>query len=267
MLAASLGVYPTLIHEQNAVLGRANKFLAHRVNNIATCFTVVEGLPETISSKVLVSGMPVRSGIIDYQNCDYHTVTPESPFHILVIGGSQGARVLSDVVPASIASMPEPIRQRFKIVQQCRPEDIERVHATYASAGLNAELASFFDDLPVRLAAAHLVIARAGASTIAELTTIGRPSILVPYPYAINNHQARNANAIDEAGAGWVLTESSFSVEKLRECLESLIRMPSVLERAAANAKALGEPEAVKKLADMVVRLIRDANISDGCVA
>ena len=257
MLAASLGAYPTLIHEQNAVLGRANRFLASRVNSIATCFEAVEGLPGSLVGKVTMSGMPVRPSIVDFQNKDYRPITDDGPFHILVIGGSQGARVLSDVVPASITTIPEAIRRRFRIVQQCRHEDMERVRAAYVGAGVDAELATFFDDLPKRLAEAHLVIARAGASTVAEVTTIGRPSILVPYSFAIDDHQARNAHAINEAGAGWVLPESGFSAEKLRERLESLIALPSVLELTAANAKALGRPGAVKSLADMVLSLIR----------
>ena len=165
--------------------------------------------------------------------------------------------MLSDVVPSSIATIPDATRRRFRIVQQCRQEDMERVHAAYVGAGVDAELATFFDDLPKRLAEAHLVIARAGASTVAEVTTIGRPSILVPYSFAIDDHQARNAHAINEAGAGWVLPESGFSAEKLRERLESLIALPSVLELTAANAKALGRPEAVKSLADTVLSLIR----------
>ena len=171
--------------------------------------------------------------------------------------------MLSDVVPSSIATIPEATRRRFRIVQQCRQEDMERVRSAYGGAGVDAELATFFDDLPKRLAEAHLVIARAGASTVAEVTTIGRPSILVPYSFAVDDHQARNAHAINEAGAGWVLPESGFSAEKLRERLESLIALPSVLELTAANAKALGRPEAVKSLADTVLSLIRST--ANGC--
>lgn len=256
MLAACFAGLPTAIHEQNAVLGRANRLLAGRVRRIATCFASVEGLPAGTSEKVTMTGMPVRPAVMDHMNAAYPATDETSDFHLLVIGGSQGARVLSDVVPAAVALLAPELRQRLRIVQQCRPEDLERVRAAYEQSGAPAELASFFDDVPARLAAAHLLIGRAGASTVAEVTTIGRPAILIPYPYATDDHQARNAHALDEGGAGWVLPEAAFTPETLKNRLESLIGMPVVLERTAANAKALGRPQAAKALADMVVGLV-----------
>ena len=256
MLAGCLGNYPTAIHEQNAVLGRANRLLAPRVDRIGTCFDAVEGLPTDAAGKVTKTGMPVRPAVIDFQGAPYPELADEGNFHLLVIGGSQGARVLSDVVPAALSALPDGIRNRLRVVQQCRPEDLKRVRAAYDKTDVQAELASFFDDVPARLAAAHLVIGRAGASTVAELTTVGRPSLLIPYPYAADDHQSRNAHAVDEAGAGWLLPEPAFTADALRSRIESLLGMPVILERTAANARALGHPEAAKSLADMIGALI-----------
>ena len=256
MLAACLGGFRTAIHEQNAVLGRANRLLAPRVDRVATCFDLVEGLPDGAEGKVTLTGMPVRPSILAVEDAAYPAIDEDGPFRLLVIGGSQGARVLSDVVPAAVKALPEALRRRLEIVQQCRPEDLDRVRAAYAEIGAKAELASFFDDVPERLAAAHLVIARAGASTVAEVTAVGRPSLLVPYPYATDDHQARNAHAVDEAGAGWLLPEPAFTPDALAGRIESLLGMPVVLERTAANAKRLGRPDAAKTLAELVLGLI-----------
>ena len=256
MLAACLGGFRTAIHEQNAVLGRANRLLAPRVDRVATCFDLVEGLPDGAEGKVTLTGMPVRPSILAVEDAAYPAIDDDGPFRLLVIGGSQGARVLSDVVPAAVKALPEALRRRLEIVQQCRPEDLDRVRAAYAEIGAKAELASFFDDVPERLAAAHLVIARAGASTVAEVTAVGRPSLLVPYPYATDDHQARNAHAVDEAGAGWLLPEPAFTPDALAGRIESLLCMPVVLERTAANAKRLGRPDAAKTLAELVLGLI-----------
>ncbi|MEK9751655.1 MAG: undecaprenyldiphospho-muramoylpentapeptide beta-N-acetylglucosaminyltransferase [Rhodospirillaceae bacterium] len=262
MLAACLGGLPTAIHEQNAVLGRANRLLAPWVARIATCFDQVSGIPANADPKVIKTGMPVRQAIIDVMDTAYPAIADDGEFRILVIGGSQGARVLSDVVPAAMALLPEALRRRMRIVQQCRPEDLDRAREVYVSAGIDAELANFFNDVPARLATAHLVIGRSGASTVAEVTAVGRPSILVPYHYATDDHQARNAHAVDAAGAGWVLPQTAFTPEALKNRIESLVGMPVVLERTAANAKALGRPLAAKALADLVAGLI--PNGADG---
>lgn len=256
MLAACLSGLPTAIHEQNAVLGRANRLLAPWVARIATCFDPVGGVPTGALAKLTMTGMPVRQAIIDGQEMPYPAIDDDGEFRLLVIGGSQGARVLSDVVPAAMAMLPAGLRARLRVVQQCRPEDLDRVRSAYQNAQIKAELASFFNDIPQRLAAAHLVIGRAGASSVAEVTTVGRPSILVPYPFATDDHQARNAHAVDAAGAGWVLPQTAFTPDALARRIESLIGMPVVLERTAANAKTLGRPKAVKALADLVVGLI-----------
>jgi len=252
MLAACFGGYATAIHEQNAVLGRANRMLAPRVRRIATCFDQVEGLPDGTADKVTRTGMPVRPAVIACRETPYPELDDSGPLNLMVVGGSQGARVLSDVVPAAIGGMQEALRKRLRITQQGRPEDLDRVRTAYADLGVAADLDSFFADLPERIAAAHLVIGRAGASTVAELTAIGRPAILVPYPHAVDDHQSGNAHAIDEAGGGWLMNEDVFTADALTKRLESLFGLPAVLQRTAANARAAGRPKAAEALAELV---------------
>ncbi len=256
--AGSLGL-PTAIHEQNAILGRANRFLAPRVRRIATCFDITDGVPASATEKVTITGMPVRPAIVAARHFTYGERSidgDEALFRLLVIGGSQGARVLSDIVPQAMGALGAGLRRRLRVVQQCRPEDIERVRAVYAQYNIDAELRTFFNDVSTYLGAASLIVARAGASTVAELTAVGRPAILVPYSYAIDDHQSSNAHAINEAGAGWVLPESSLTAGALKSRVESLVEMPAILQRTAANARNLGRPEAAKALADMVLDLV-----------
>ncbi|MDD9876653.1 MAG: undecaprenyldiphospho-muramoylpentapeptide beta-N-acetylglucosaminyltransferase [Magnetovibrio sp.] len=256
MLAACFGGFATAIHEQNAILGRANRLLAPRVGRVATCFDVVEEMPAGMEAKIVYTGMPVRPEVSEWRDHPYPEIDDEAPVNLMVVGGSQGARVLSDVVPAGVVGLSDGLRKRLRITQQCRPEDLERVREVYAGAGIDATLESFFTDLPERLARAHLVIARAGASTVAELTAIGRPALLVPYPHAVDDHQFRNAHAVDEAGGAWLMNESVFTPDALATRLESLFGLPAVLQRTAANARAVGRPAAATALADMVAELI-----------
>jgi UDP-N-acetylglucosamine--N-acetylmuramyl-(pentapeptide) pyrophosphoryl-undecaprenol N-acetylglucosamine transferase len=264
MLAACSGDYKTALHEQNAVLGRANRLLATRVDRIATSFENIQGIPVEAKSKVVRTGMPVRDMVITCASQPYPALAPDTPVRIMVMGGSMGARVMSDVVPAAIAQLPETLRQRLHITQQCRPEDIERVKTAYANMGVTVELDRFFSDIPERLAASHLLIARSGASTVAEVTVIGRPSVLVPYPHAIDNHQDRNAHAVDEAGAGWLIPETSFSPELLAKRLQALVEMPATLNNAAECSKAIGRADAVKELADLVCQLMGENGNGSG---
>ncbi len=252
MLAATFSGVPTALHEQNAVLGRANRLLASRVTRIATVFSRVSHLNPEYLKKVLRTGMPVRPGVIAMRDRAYVPPGPNDPIRILIMGGSQGARILSDVVPAALARLPESLKTRLAVEQQCRAEDIENARAAYAVAGITADLASFFHDVPERLAGAHLVISRAGASTVAELTAVGRPSILVPYLYAVDDHQTANARAIDEAGGGWLIPQSGFTAEALAARIESLLALPEILTKAAAAARAVGVPDAAQRLADLV---------------
>jgi UDP-N-acetylglucosamine--N-acetylmuramyl-(pentapeptide) pyrophosphoryl-undecaprenol N-acetylglucosamine transferase len=242
---------PTLIHEQNAVLGRANRLLAPRVSRIATSFEEVQGIRAKDRGKVDLTGNPVRRSIAAIGSLPYpKRNTAEEPLNILVFGGSQGATILSDVVPAAVAALPDNLRQRLRIVQQCRAEDLERVRDTYRDAATDAELAPFFEDMPAYLAAAHLVIARAGASTIAEVTSAGRPAVLVPYRHAMDDHQTVNARAIEAAGAGWTYSEDAFTPSALMAKLEACLSTPVLLEEAAAKALTAARTEAAGALAD-----------------
>lgn len=256
MLAAELAGLPTALHEQNAVLGRANRLLASRVTRIATAFSRVSHLNPEYLKKALRTGMPVRPAVIALRDRAYAPPRHGEIVNVLVLGGSQGARILSEVVPAALVRLPDALRARLSVVQQCRAEDIEGARAAYAAAGVKAELATFFQDVPERLAAAHLVVSRSGASTVAELTAIGRPSILVPYMHAVDDHQTENARAIDEAGGGWLIPQPAFTAEALANRIESLLALPESLAKAAAAARAAGVPDAAQRLADLVGALV-----------
>jgi len=255
-LAAGYSGIPTALHEQNAVLGRANRMLAPRVSRIATAFSRVSYLNPQWMNKTLRTGMPVRPAVMAVRDRAYTAPDAQGPVRILILGGSQGARILSEIVPAALARLPAAMRARLSINQQCRAEDLEMASAAYTAAGIKAELATFFHDVPERLADAHLVVSRSGASTVAELTAVGRPSILVPYPHAVDDHQTANAHAIDEAGAGWLMPQTAFTPDALATRIESLLNMPESLAKAAAGARAAGAPDAAKRLADMVGDLV-----------
>ena len=267
MLAATYARLPTALHEQNAILGRANRLLAPRVGRIATSFETFHGMPPEAVAKAVHTGMPVRPSVVAARDRAYKTPTDSSPLKLLVTGGSQGARIFSEVIPKAIGLLPETLRHRLLIVQQCRPENLEATRAAYAAFGMEPVLKSFFDDLPERLAESHLLIGRAGASTIAELTTIGRPAILVPYPSAIDDHQTANAHAIDEAGAGWLMPETAFTPFSLAQRLDSLFTMPMTLEKAAAAARAAGRPDAAARLADLVLAMLPNGSAKPERVA
>jgi UDP-N-acetylglucosamine--N-acetylmuramyl-(pentapeptide) pyrophosphoryl-undecaprenol N-acetylglucosamine transferase len=257
LFAASRKGIPTMLHEQNAVLGRANRMLAKRVTAIATSFPVVRLLDGPMAIKVRFTGNPVRAVVIAAADQAYLVPAASGAFRILVFGGSQGARYLSDAVPPAMALLPDALKARLSIVQQCREEDLERVRAAYASAGLQAELAPFFKDLPARMAASHLVIGRAGASTVAELTVIGRPAILVPLPHALDNDQLANATRLAESGGGWCIEQKELTPERLAAAIWALAGEPERLVKSAAAAKAQGRPDAVARLADLVEALAR----------
>ena len=256
MLAASFTPCRTLIHEQNAVLGRANRLLASRVDCIATSFAEVRRIAPKAAAKIVRTGMPLRPAFIAARAAPYPRHERSREFRVLVLGGSQGARVFSDVVPDAVRMMSQTARQALRICQQCRPEDVERVRAAYAAIGVQADLAAFFADVPDRLAAAHLVIARSGASTVAELTGVGRPSILVPYPFATDDHQSVNAAELDRQGGAWMIPQGDLKPERLAAQLESSWRAPEMLAAAAAKARAAGQPDATAKLAELVSAML-----------
>ncbi|MGO8919026.1 MAG: undecaprenyldiphospho-muramoylpentapeptide beta-N-acetylglucosaminyltransferase [Stellaceae bacterium] len=252
MLAASRLGLPTLIHEQNAILGRANRLLAPRAKVIATAFAELGGVRAADRARLVLTGNPVRPAIAALRGVPYRPPAADGPLEILVIGGSQGARVLSEVVPAAFAALPGALRRRLSVTQQARAEDLDAVRRAHAASGVAAELATFFADVPERLARAHLVISRSGASTMAELTVTGRPAILVPYLHAADDHQTANARALEKAGGAWVMAQESFSSSALAELLAALMAAPERLARAAAAAHAQGRPDAARALADLV---------------
>lgn len=259
MVAATLAHRPTVIHEQNAVLGRANRLLAGRVDRIATSFPQVAHLDPRLADRLVHTGMPVRAAITALGGPPYPTPEADGPFHLLILGGSQGARILSEVVPAALARLPEALKSRLVVAQQCRPEDLAQVEQAYAASGIRATLASFFADAPERMAAAHLVIARAGASTVAELIALGRPAILVPYPHAIDDHQTANAHAVAEHGGAWLMPQTDFTPETLAARLDRLLCAPETLARTAACAHRAGRADAARRLADLVSGLCSTA--------
>jgi UDP-N-acetylglucosamine--N-acetylmuramyl-(pentapeptide) pyrophosphoryl-undecaprenol N-acetylglucosamine transferase len=261
--AASFGSYRTAIHEQNAIIGQANRLLAPRVDKIITCFDAVEQVPASVIKKVIQSGMPVRTQITAQRERPYPELNAISPIHLLILGGSQGARVLSDVIPQAIIHLPDQLKSRIQITQQCRPEDLDRVRKKYSDAKIKADLASFFNDIPKRMMKAHLIIGRSGASSVAESLVIGRPSIMVPYMYAIDDHQTKNAHAVDEAGAGWLIAEKSFTPRSVSTRLENLLSIPNTLNKAAARAKKTGRPNATKRLADIIEELMIQGGSND----
>ncbi|NBX03750.1 MAG: undecaprenyldiphospho-muramoylpentapeptide beta-N-acetylglucosaminyltransferase [Alphaproteobacteria bacterium] len=250
--ATTLGI-PTVIHEQNSVLGRANRLLAGRVSRIALSFPVTLMLEEGDKTKAVMTGNPVRASVRALRDVPYPQVTQDGKMHILVTGGSQGAAILSQVIPEAIAMLPAPLRARVRVDQQCRAADLAQARATYEKLGINADLAAFFVDLPARLAGSHLVIARSGASTITELAVAGRPAILVPLPSAMDNHQYYNANAFEDVGGGWVMAQDGFTAASLSARLEAFLTAPNVLSKAAEGARTFGEPDAAEKLAQLVL--------------
>ena len=256
VLAASRARIPTLIHEQNAVMGRANRFLAPRVDAIATAFDVPDGGAAKTKRPPVVTGNPVRAEIPALTKTPYAAAAEDAPLRILILGGSQGARILGQNLPAAIANLAEPLRRRLVIAHQCRAEDSDAARATYTEAGIAAEIAAFFDDVPRRLAAAHLVIARAGASTIAELTVAGRPALLIPFAGAVDDHQSANARVLANAGGAWLVSENAATPKSLTERLAALLNDPAGLARAAAAARGLGRPDAAARLGDLVAGLV-----------
>jgi len=252
LLAAQAAGIPTVIHEQNAVLGRVNRYLARRVDAIATSCPEVDKLDPKLWGKVRLVGNPVRPEVLALRGEPFPEFTEDSLFRVLVTGGSQGASVLSEVVPDGLAMLPPALRHRLQVTQQCRPEDIEAVRARYAAHQIPAELGTYFEDMAGRLADAHLFIGRAGASTIAELTAVGRPAILVPLPIATDDHQAFNTREIVSAGGARAIRQSGFTPKELAKQVQTMALHPQTLCNAAHAAWNCGLPNAVADLADLV---------------
>jgi UDP-N-acetylglucosamine--N-acetylmuramyl-(pentapeptide) pyrophosphoryl-undecaprenol N-acetylglucosamine transferase len=251
MTAAWLAGLPTMLHEQNAVPGRANRLLVSRVKRISASLPFTRFAPRD-ESRVVFTGNPVRPEAAALATAAYTPPDNTGPIRLLVFGGSQGARALSEIVPAALSRLPANLRARIDVTQQCRAEDIESVQSAYRQAGIKSDVARFYNDLPQRMARAHLIISRSGASTVSELAVIGRPAILIPYPYAMDDHQAANAAVMECAGAAWAVRQEKLDAQKLAQLLQDIFSNPAELTRRAAAAHALGRPDAALRLADLV---------------
>lgn len=247
--AASRRKVPTVIHEQNAVMGRANKALAGLVHAVAGGFLSAEG-PN--ADKIVVTGNPVRPEVVSVAPLPYSRSEHGEPFYLLVFGGSQGARFFGDTIPAAVAQLDERHRGRLRITQQARPDDAEVVSKAYRDIGVEAEISPFFDDMAVRIANAQMIISRSGASTVSEIAAIGRPAVLVPYPYALDHDQSANAAALAAAGGAEIQHQRALDEKTIAGIIEKAMDEPDRLENMALAAKSAGRPDAVHLLADLV---------------
>lgn len=252
VLAAAARRVPIVVHEQNAVLGRANRLLAPRADAIAISFAEVEKIRPTDRGKLVLTGNPVRDAIRQVRDAEVPALAADAPIAVLVTGGSQGASVFAELVPAAVAALPEALRRRLRLSQQAREAELEQVVAAYRTLGVEADVRRFFDDMPTRLAEARLLICRSGASTVAENTVAGRPALLIPYPHAIDDHQAANARAVAAAGGARVLPQATTDAAGLAATLAEVLGDPASLARMAAAARGVGVPDAVDRLADLV---------------
>lgn len=255
LLAAGATKRPRVLHEQNAVLGRVNRMMAPRVDAVAVAYHNIQRYPAGHELKKHITGNPVRDEIIAIREEGFPPLSEDGIFRLLVVGGSLGATVLSDVVPAAIAMLPRALLDRLQVVQQCRDADLDEVRGKYADMGVAAECATYIADFPDRLRWAHLVIARAGASTVAELACAGRPAIFVPYPHAMDNHQTWNVVDMVEAGGARSIPQPQFTASELAKQIQRMALEPGALENAAARAASCGRPDATRDLADLVESL------------
>lgn len=256
LLAAQREEVPTILHEQNAVMGRANRFLAPRATRLALSFDAVKFADRVPASRRVVTGNPVRSEISAIADAPYVAPRTDEPANLFVMGGSLGARVFAKVVPEAIGLLPLTLRTRLRITQQARADDLALAREAYRALNMDVELKPFFDDVPARLAAAHLLVCRSGASTVAELTAAGRPAVMVPLPNSIDDHQMANAKAVEAIGGGWVLAENLFSPTALANKIQVSLEQPETLRRAAEAALHAGRRDAADRLADQVIDLL-----------
>jgi UDP-N-acetylglucosamine--N-acetylmuramyl-(pentapeptide) pyrophosphoryl-undecaprenol N-acetylglucosamine transferase len=256
MMGAVAAGVPTAVIEQNTVTGRANRLVMNHVVRVAAAFPIVRFAPKD-KAKLVLTGNPLRPEAEALWAKPYEPPQSGGPLRLLVFGGSQGARAFSQIVPAAVTRLPHEMKLRMSVVQQCRAEDLKTVQAAYANAEIRADLRTFFDDLPQHMAEAHLIIARAGAGTIAELMAIGRPAILVPLPTAMDDHQSTNAAILADAGAGWRVAQKDLDPDRLAQTLQEALEDPAGLSRSASAAHRLAIPHAAENLADMVEGLAR----------
>ena len=253
LVAALLLRHKTILHEQNSVLGKANRLLAPYVTQIATSYRTTQLLPVSARTKTECTGNPVRASIRALAKMAYPEPVADGLLRLLVIGGSQGASIFSEILPQAFAALSPSLRARVRLDQQCRPREMEALKTRYQELGMQVDIAPFFADVAVRMAAAHLVISRAGASSVAELMVAGRPAIFVPLPSATDNHQYHNAEAIEDAGGGWVMTQQGFTPEALAARLETFLRVPQSLSSAAMAMRPLAQADAADRLAGLVL--------------
>jgi UDP-N-acetylglucosamine--N-acetylmuramyl-(pentapeptide) pyrophosphoryl-undecaprenol N-acetylglucosamine transferase len=257
LLAATLRGIPTVLHEQNGVMGRANRLLASHVTAIATGFPTLAKLDPRLKAKVNFTGNPVRREVIAAAAVPYAAPQPGGKLDLLVFGGSQGARVMAEIVPPAIERLAADLRARLSIVQQARAEDLDTVRGIYARLGVAADCAPFFGDLPARMAAAQLVISRSGASTVAELAAIGRPAILVPLPHSLDQDQFVNAGVLAQAGAALRIEQRDVTPERLASEISALAADPARLSQMAQAAKSASTLDAAERLADVVLTVAK----------
>jgi len=255
LLAASSVRIPTVLHEQNAVIGRVNRLLASGAEAIGVAYNEIDRLKPKYQAKTVLVGNPVREEIARLGEMPFPPFDEVAPLKILVTGGSQGATILSDVVPEGLGMLEPSLRRRLQVVQQCRPDDIERVRKQYADLCIPAELMTYIEDMEAKLTDCHLMIGRAGASTIAELTAAGRPAILVPFAAATDDHQTANAREMVKAGGARAIRQEDFTPEVLARQIEALAIDPVALNNAAGRALSVGRPHAARDLADLVERI------------
>lgn len=255
VLAAQNRRIPTAIHEANATLGRANKFLAPHADRIALSWPKGLGIHESDEARTIVTGNPVRKDIARLFSESYPQFDADTDLNLVVFGGSLGATVLSEVVPKALASLPDDKRDRLNIIQQCRGEDLGSVKAVYKSARIKAAVVPYIDDMAEALKSAHLVIGRSGASTVAELAAIGRPAVFVPLTLHADDQQTHNAKAIRDVGGGWMIPEKNFTPVKLADLISEVMERPSILFNAAEAARSAGRPDAARLLGNVVTAL------------
>ena len=261
LIAAGNAGVPSVIHEQNAVMGRANKALANRVQAIAGGF-LAEG-NGVLSEKIVTTGNPVRPAVLEAAKLPYDPSRRGEPFRLVVFGGSQGAQFFSHALPEAIRALPSDLRWRLLVTQQARPEDVDTVRRAYAELGVKAEVSPFFTDMAKRIGHAHLVISRSGASTVSEISVIGRPAILVPYPHALDHDQAANAAALEAKGGAEVIAQSELDAARLSKLLAGAMTDPDRLEATAASARAAGRPDAAGLLASLVEAIAGGTSVAD----
>ncbi len=247
---------PTILHEQNAIVGKANAYLANKAERIASSMPVLQGLDDTDRIRTVFTGNPIRADIARLFTQPFPVIEENGALNILIMGGSLGAQVFSDVLPAAFAKLSSTHKARLHIVQQCREEFLDQTRKAYKEAGIDAQLVTFIEDVPQQLEKAHLIIARSGASTVAEVTTAGRPAIFVPYPHHKDQQQKMNADVVADVGGAWVMTENGFTPDAVLARMETFLQNPALLFKAAENARMCGKPDAARKLGNLITAIM-----------